>query len=130
MSNAVFEYIVYPILAALLLWLGWLIKVQIENVQSSKKLNNEIYITLKTFHECQGVMLDSMRGISEGLMVALMSNDLQFQTFHDSGIMNGESVRHREQISEKLESLKQVVSNIQEMKKQFETLSDVATKMK
>ena len=125
MTTAVLQYIVYPVIAALLLWIGWLIKLQIENVQSSKKLNNEIYVALQTFCKCQDVMLDSMKVISEGLIIALTSDELQFQKFHDTGIMNGESVRHMERISEKLDNLNRVIDNIDELKGHLNDISSV-----
>lgn len=119
MHEQLFQYIIYPIIGALLLWIGWLIKEQIEDNKKSRELERELHDTLNKFIKCQGLLLEGVRQIAEGLNIALKSDDLQFQHFHDAGIMNGESVQHRAEIDDQLVKLSGLVNEFDDLKKQL-----------
>ena len=119
MHDQIFQYIIYPIIGALLLWIGWLIKVQLEDNKKSRELETELHETLNKFIKCQSLLLEGVKQIAEGLNTALKSDDLQFQHFHDSGIMNGESVQHRVEIRNQLNKLDNLIQGFEEMEEEL-----------
>lgn len=116
MSNAIFEYVIYPIIGALLLWIGWLVKEQIEDNKKSRQLEHKLHDTLNKFIKCQNLILEGVKQVAESLNVALKSDDMQFKYFHDAGIMNGESVQHRAEINDQLTKLSELVHDFDNLK--------------
>jgi len=112
-------YIFAPIVSALLLWIGWLIKREIESRDSQKRQQKEYILTLKRTSDFQDLTLEALMTIMDSLKVDLQSNDVQFVSFHNSGIMNGESVEYREKIHDELEKLNAVSEKIKAARQSY-----------
>ena len=93
------------IITTLLTWVGWLIKKRIDESRENTKYQEEMHLLISQFLDNQSLTLELIREISKGLTLALKSDDLQFDSFHKSGLMNGESVAHREMIESYLKSV-------------------------
>ena len=93
------------IITTLLTWVGWLIKKRIDESKENTKYQEEMHLLISQFLDNQSLTLELIKEISRGLTLALKSDDLQFESFHKSGLMNGESVAHREMIEDYLKSV-------------------------
>ena len=96
------------IIATLLGWIGWLIKKRIDDSQTARESQEEMRLLIEQFVNNQEITLDIMRNIVKGVQITLKSDDLQFQSAHDSGLMNGESVEQRKVIKDYLDDMTEV----------------------
>ena len=96
------------IIATLLGWIGWLIKKRIDDSQTARESQEEMRLLIEQFVNNQEITLDIMRNIVKGVQITLKSDDLQFQSAHESGLMNGESVEQRKVIKDYLDDMTEV----------------------
>lgn len=104
--------IVATTIATLLGWIGWLIKKRLEDSKQSGANQEEIRLLIEQFVRNQDVTLSVMKCMINGLQIALKSDDLQFQSAHDSGLMNGESVEQRRIIQKYLDDVQEMKESI------------------
>lgn len=103
------------VIATLLTWIGWLVKKRLDESKENLRYQEEMQILVDRFLDTQAITLELIKEISRGLTLALKSDDLQFKSFHDSGLMNGESVKHRKMIEEYLQSVENLDQRIGEI---------------
>lgn len=96
------------VIATLLGWIGWLIKKRIDDSQTARESQEEMRLLIEQFVNNQEITLDIMRNIVKGVQITLKSDDLQFQSAHESGLMNGESVEQRKVIKDYLDDMTEV----------------------
>lgn len=110
--------IIATTIATLLGWIGWLVKKRLDDSKKSQANQEEMKLLIEQFVKNQDVTLSVMKCMIKGLQIALRSDDLQFQSAHNSGLMNGESVEQRkvirsymDEVNEMKESLNKVYIN-------------------
>ena len=96
------------VFATLLGWIGWLIKKRLDDSQTARESQEEMKLLIEQFVNNQEITLDIMRNIVKGVQITLKSDDLQFQSAHESGLMNGESVEQRKIINAYLDDMTEV----------------------
>lgn len=94
------------IVAAVFTWIGWVIKAKIDDRKKiseaeaaakarQEELNKKLDQMIKLEIESNKVTNKKLDRIAEGLDMALDCNDVIFESFHKSHIMNGESEAQR-----------------------------------
>lgn len=96
------------IITTLLGWIGWLIKKRLEDGKKSTQDQEEMKILIEQFVQNQDVTMAVIRCLVKGMQITLKSDDLQFQSAHESGLMNGESVEQRKVIQEYFDEVKEM----------------------
>ena len=117
MTDKILIYIISPILAALLLWIGWLIKKQIDMKSAQQKQNEEFNMNMKKVSDCLDIMMGTMLAMTSTMKVSLQCHDVEFASLHNAGIINGESVEQRSNIAMEMEKLERVTEGIKEILK-------------
>ena len=93
------------IIATLLGWIGWLIKKRIDDSKANRQSQEETRVLIEQFVNNQEITLDVMKNLINGLQLTLKSDDLQFKSIYESGLMNGESVQQRKEIQSYLHDM-------------------------
>ena len=93
------------IIATLLGWIGWLIKKRIDDSKMNRQSQEETRVLIEQFVNNQEITLDVMKNLINGLQLTLKSDDLQFKSIYESGLMNGESVQQRKEIQSYLHDM-------------------------
>ena len=118
-------YIFAPILSALLLWIGWLIKQQIKAREEQRKQQEEYSLSMLKVSDYFDATLATLAVITESLKASLQCHDIEFQSMHDSGMMNGESVEQRSKISLEIARLEENLAKIAELREAHEPHSSI-----
>lgn len=104
------------IVAAIVSWIGWSIKDNINRKKTDQlfqdnqsKFNNNITHKLDSlinYNIKQYKAIDKrLDNITEGVQLALECNKITFKAFHESGILNGDSVEANNRIDNYISSL-------------------------
>lgn len=116
MWEKILIYVFAPILSALLLWIGWLIKKQIDLKEAQRKQQEEYSLSMSKVSEYLDATVATLVAITETLKVSLQCHNIEFQSMHDSGMINGESVEQMAKISLEIARLEENAASIEKLR--------------
>ena len=117
MSDKLLIYILAPILTALLSWIGLLIKRELETRDTRDKQQDDILAAIGNISFVMNTVVDSITILSASVKVLSKCNEVELQSLHNSGVMNGQTEQQLNLIADEVRNLDELISRLQSIEK-------------
>ena len=117
MSDKLLIYILAPILTALLSWIGLLIKRELETRDIRNKQQDDILAAIGNISLVMNTVVDSIIILSASVKVLSKCNEVELQSLHNSGVMNGQTEQQLNLIADEVRNLDELISRLQSIEK-------------
>ena len=117
MSDKLLIYILAPILTALLSWIGLLIKRELETRDIRDKQQDDILAAIGNMSLVMNTVVDSITILSASVKVLSKCNEVELQSLHNSGVMNGQTEQQLKLIADEVRNLDELISRLQSIEK-------------
>jgi hypothetical protein len=117
MSDKLLIYILAPILTALLSWIGLLIKRELETRDTRNKQQDDILAAIGNISLVMNTVVDSIIILSASVKVLSKCNEVELQSLHNSGVMNGQTEQQLNLIADEVRNLDELISRLQSIEK-------------
>lgn len=117
MSDKLLIYILAPILTALLSWIGLLIKRELETRDIRDKQQDDILAAIGNISLVMNTVVDSITILSASVKVLSKCNEVELQSLHNSGVMNGQTEQQLNLIADEVRNLDELISRLQSIEK-------------
>ena len=117
MSDKLLIYILAPILTALLSWIGLLIKRELETRDIRDKQQDDILAAIGNISLVMNTVVDSITILSASVKVLSKCNEVELQSLHNSGVMNGQTEQQLKLIADEVRNLDELISRLQSIEK-------------
>lgn len=117
MSDKLLIYILAPILTALLSWIGLLIKRELETRDTRDKQQDDILAAIGNISLVMNTVVDSITILSASVKVLSKCNEVELQSLHNSGVMNGQTEQQLNLIADEVRNLDELISRLQSIEK-------------
>lgn len=117
MSDKLLIYILAPILTALLSWIGLLIKRELETRDTRNKQQDDILAAIGNISLVMNTVVDSIIILSASVKVLSKCNEVELQSLHNSGVMNGQTEQQLNLITDEVRNLDELISRLQSIEK-------------